>query len=322
MPYFGSGIMAEIYTPSIAYSPEFLAETSGEEVGERVRIAQEEQDGASPGAVLKIIEMYMDVDVRHVVPLISVPALILHAHGDRVVNVRARPMARRPHPRRAVRRVAGQRSRVLVHEPDAGLDEIEEFLTGLRPVTEPDRVLATVMFTDIVDSTKKAAELGDHAGARSSTITSSAYEPNSRGSAASRSRRPGTGSWRPSTVPRAPCAAGKRSGTWCSGSVSRRESGSTPGRSSCAVRTWPGSPFTSPRVSGGSPRRRRSSCPRPSRDSSRDRASRSRSRGARPQRRSGPVEALRRTLGLESTLTIWPTPRRGRHALSGSAPSS
>jgi pimeloyl-ACP methyl ester carboxylesterase len=163
MPYFGSGVMAEIYTPSIAYSPEFLAETAGEEVGDKVRMAQEEQAGASPGAVLKIVEMYMDIDVRHVVPLISVPTLIVHAHGDRVVNVR--------HGRWLADRIPGARYAELpgsdhgfwYTNPDPVLDEIEEFLTGVRPVAEADRVLATVMFTDIVDSTKRAAELGDHA---------------------------------------------------------------------------------------------------------------------------------------------------------------
>ena len=163
MPYFGSGVMAEIYTPSIAYSPEFIAETSGEDVGDQVRLAHEEQAGASPGAILKIIEMYMDVDVRHVVPLISVPTLIVHAHGDRVVNVR--------HGRWLADRIPGARYVELpgsdhgfwYTNPDPVLDEIEEFLTGVRPVAEPDRVLATVMFTDIVDSTQKAAEVGDHA---------------------------------------------------------------------------------------------------------------------------------------------------------------
>jgi pimeloyl-ACP methyl ester carboxylesterase len=162
MPYFGSGTMAELFTPSMAYAPEFLTQTEGEEVGDRVRMAQEEQAGASPGAVLKIIEMYMDTDVRDVVPTINIPTLILHAYGDRVVNVR--------HGRWLAEHIAGAKYIEMpgsdhgfwYTNPDPVIDEMQEFLTGVRPVAEPDRVLATVMFTDIVDSTKRAAELGDH----------------------------------------------------------------------------------------------------------------------------------------------------------------
>ena len=161
LPYFGEGTMSEIFTPSLAYSPEFLAQTSGEEVGDKVRVAHEEQAGASPGSLLKIIGMYLDTDVRHVVPTIAVPTLILHARGDRAVNVRHSRWLAEHIPGARYLEMPGIDHGFWYTNPDPVLDEIQEFLTGVRPVAEPDRVLATVMLTDIVDSTKKATELGD-----------------------------------------------------------------------------------------------------------------------------------------------------------------
>jgi class 3 adenylate cyclase len=117
--------------------------------------------GASPGANAALLQMNDEMDVRHVLPAIRVPTLILHSVGDRALDVRgSRYMAER---------IAGARLVELPgidHIPwgedaDALLDEIEEFLTGVRHGPEPDRVLATVLFTDIVASTEKAAALGD-----------------------------------------------------------------------------------------------------------------------------------------------------------------
>jgi pimeloyl-ACP methyl ester carboxylesterase len=161
MPYFGDGVMAEIFTPSMAYKPEFLAATAGQEVGDKVRAAQEEQAGASPGSVLKIIEMYMDTDVRHVVPSIRVPTLVVHAYGDRVVNVRHGRWLAEHIPGAKLVELPGSDHSFWYTNPDPVLDEVEEFLTGVRPVAEPDRVLATVMFTDIVGSTERAVKEGD-----------------------------------------------------------------------------------------------------------------------------------------------------------------
>jgi pimeloyl-ACP methyl ester carboxylesterase len=117
--------------------------------------------GASPGAAVALLQMNAEMDVRHVLPVIRVPALILHSVGEQALDVRgSRYMAER---------IAGARLVELPgidHIPwgedaDALLDEIEEFLTGVRHGPEPDRVLATVLFTDIVASTEKAAALGD-----------------------------------------------------------------------------------------------------------------------------------------------------------------
>jgi pimeloyl-ACP methyl ester carboxylesterase len=117
--------------------------------------------GASPGANAALLQMNDEMDVRHVLPAIRVPTLILHSVGDRALDVRgSRYMAERIAGARLVELPGGD------HVPwgedaDAILDEIEEFLTGVRHGPEPDRVLATVLFTDIVGSTARAAAMGD-----------------------------------------------------------------------------------------------------------------------------------------------------------------
>jgi pimeloyl-ACP methyl ester carboxylesterase len=116
---------------------------------------------ASPEAAVAIQRMNMQIDVRHVLASIGVPTLILHRTGDRLTKVeQGRYMAGQ---------IAGAKYVELsgidhvhhVGDADAILDEIEEFLTGVRHVAEPDRVLATVLFTDIVGSTELAAAVGD-----------------------------------------------------------------------------------------------------------------------------------------------------------------
>jgi pimeloyl-ACP methyl ester carboxylesterase/plasmid stabilization system protein ParE len=117
--------------------------------------------GASPGANRALQRMNGETDVRHVLPAIRVPTLILHSVGDRLLSVDgSRYMAERIPGAKYVELPGGD------HLPwgedvDAILDEVEEFLTGVRHGPEPDRVLATVLFTDIVGSTEKAAALGD-----------------------------------------------------------------------------------------------------------------------------------------------------------------
>ena len=119
------------------------------------------RQSASPSAGRAIWSMIADIDVRHVLPAIRVPTLIIHNTGDRNVPVE--------HSRYMAERIPGAKYVELPgidHAPYAGnsdmiLDEIEEFLTGVRRGPEPDRILATVLFTDIVDATRKAVELGD-----------------------------------------------------------------------------------------------------------------------------------------------------------------
>jgi pimeloyl-ACP methyl ester carboxylesterase len=116
---------------------------------------------ASPAAALALTRMNYDIDIRPILPAIHVPTLVLHAVGDRAVDVHAG--------RYLAERIPGAKFVELPssdHLPwgadsDTILDEIEEFLTGQRHGPESDRILATILFTDIVDSTTRAAELGD-----------------------------------------------------------------------------------------------------------------------------------------------------------------
>src|SRR6476620_8567311 len=119
------------------------------------------RQSASPSAGRTIWSLIADIDIRHVLPAIRVPTLILHNSGDRTVPVESgRYMAERIPAAKYVE-LPGVDHVPYAGNPDAILDEIEEFLTGVRHGPEPDRILATVLFTDIVDSTRRAAELGD-----------------------------------------------------------------------------------------------------------------------------------------------------------------
>jgi class 3 adenylate cyclase len=101
------------------------------------------------------------VDIRHVLPVIAVPTLVIHRSEDMIVPVEAgRDLAAKIQGAKYVEQ-SGEDHLWFHGDADAILGEVEEFLTGARAAEIVDRILATVMFTDIVDSTRKAAALGD-----------------------------------------------------------------------------------------------------------------------------------------------------------------
>lgn len=119
------------------------------------------RSGASPMTAVALTRANAQIDVRPMLPSIRVPTLVLHATGDRALSFEGgRYMAER---------IAGARFVALDAEdhlpwvgcPEIILEEIERFLTGARQSVDIDRVVSTIMFTDIVDSTRRAAELGD-----------------------------------------------------------------------------------------------------------------------------------------------------------------
>jgi class 3 adenylate cyclase len=147
------GLLEEglMYTaPSAVKDPEFMAQ--------RQRLGRSIQ---GPTVQTKTAEMLVFADVRPVLPAIQAPTLVLYRRGDR--------FAGRPHAVYLAEHIAGARlvelpgedNLIYIGNSDADLDEIEEFLTGARHAPGTDRVLATVLFTDIVASTERAAELGD-----------------------------------------------------------------------------------------------------------------------------------------------------------------
>ena len=124
--------------------------------------ARIERAAASPGSVLTLMRANYEIDVRHLLPAIQVPTLILHRAGDELVPVRAGRYLAEHIPGAKYAEIPGTDHLVLDQETqDIIADQIEEFITGERRRLEPDRVLATVMFTDIVGSTQRAAEVGD-----------------------------------------------------------------------------------------------------------------------------------------------------------------
>ena len=115
---------------------------------------------ASPHDALALMRMAFEIDVRHVAPSISTATLILHRVDDQVCHVEnARWLARHIEGSKYVE-LPGDTHPSFVDGDDI-MAEIREFLTGVREPEEPERVLATVLFTDIVGSTDRARELGD-----------------------------------------------------------------------------------------------------------------------------------------------------------------
>jgi len=118
---------------------------------------------ASPGAALALARMNTQIDVRQVLPTVNVPALILHRTGDKDSKVEEGRYIADHIPGARFMELPGEDHFPWIGDQDSVLDEVEEFLTGVRRAPEPDRVLATVLFTDIVGSTEFAHRLGDRA---------------------------------------------------------------------------------------------------------------------------------------------------------------
>ena len=149
LDHWGEGHTLEIFAPSVVTE-------------ERTRRwAAFERAVGSPAVLRARWRTVAELDVSPVLETVQAPTLVMHASGDRAVPVDlGREMAA------AIPGARYLEVNSIDHIPwvgDAGdiLDEVEELLTGARHVTETDRVLTTVLFTDIVDSTRRAAELGD-----------------------------------------------------------------------------------------------------------------------------------------------------------------
>jgi class 3 adenylate cyclase len=120
-----------------------------------------ERLAASPGTAAKLMMMNAEVDVRAVLPTIQAPTLVLHRRDDTFVDLRHSQYLAEHIPGARLRVLPGEEAISFGRETEPLLDEIEEFLTGARRAPETERILATVMFSDIVGSTQRAAELGD-----------------------------------------------------------------------------------------------------------------------------------------------------------------
>jgi len=152
--HWGEGILVPINAPSRRKDKPFVE-----------WFARLERATASPGAIVALFRANFGIDVRPILPSIQVPTLVLHRVGDKTVPFPAgRYLAENIRGAKFIE-LPGDDHLLQAYDEellDRLLDEVEEFITGTRHRPEPERVLATVMFTDIVNSTVHAAQMGDH----------------------------------------------------------------------------------------------------------------------------------------------------------------
>jgi class 3 adenylate cyclase len=147
---WGDGVLLDIFAPSYAED-----ESIREVWGAFQRL------GASPSMGLATLEALLEIDVRDILPSIHVPTLVLHRSGDRAISVEGSRLMADQIPNAKYVELEGEDHLWFLGDVDAIFDELQEFLTGARRDVTVDRMLATVLFTDIVDSTRRVAELGD-----------------------------------------------------------------------------------------------------------------------------------------------------------------
>jgi class 3 adenylate cyclase/alpha-beta hydrolase superfamily lysophospholipase len=147
---WGTGTVSGWLSPSVAGDPRL-----GEAWARFERLA------VSPGGAVDMVRMGMDADVRSVLPVIRVPTLVLQRAGDQITPVAEGRYLADHIPGARYVELEGDEHFPWLGNSDALLDAVQEFLTGVTGAVEPDRVLATVLFTDIVGATEKASALGD-----------------------------------------------------------------------------------------------------------------------------------------------------------------
>jgi class 3 adenylate cyclase/pimeloyl-ACP methyl ester carboxylesterase len=155
--YWGTGLVLASFAPEGSVGDDGL-----------VDLAAEEMASASPAAVVRLMEMNEHIDVRPLLPTVGVPTLVVHATGDQVTPFESGQYLAEHLPNATLLALDYPAHMGLdPHGPIIDwLDDFEEFITGVRPSRYPERVLSTVMYTDIVGSTELAASVGDDAWKR------------------------------------------------------------------------------------------------------------------------------------------------------------
>ncbi len=146
---WGSGMMIDLFDPDDA-----------DDVALRESWGRYERHSVSPGTAASMVDMINATDIRGILPAIRVPTLVVARSESAVDPAHGRYLADRIADARYVE-LPGRGSLLWSGDQEALLREIEHFITGSRPAPQHDRVLATVLFTDIVGSTDRAAEIGD-----------------------------------------------------------------------------------------------------------------------------------------------------------------
>jgi len=149
--HWGEGILLRINAPSATNDPAMV------EWGCRL-----ERASASPGSIVALLRATYEIDVRHILPSVKVPTLVMHRTGDGLVPLASGRYLAEQVPGAIYSEIPGDDHFVTDAETaDFIADKIERFLTGSLHRPEPDRVLATVMFTHIVDAIERAATMGE-----------------------------------------------------------------------------------------------------------------------------------------------------------------
>jgi class 3 adenylate cyclase len=147
---WGSEALAAIYTPSRAGDQRFLAWH-----------AKVLRAVTSPRLLQGYLRAALQVDARPLLPLVQAPTLILHRRDHGFIPIEHARYLAEHLPRAKLVELPGADALLIWETPELALDHIEEFLTGIHPTAKPRRVLATVLFTDIVGSTQQASRVGD-----------------------------------------------------------------------------------------------------------------------------------------------------------------
>jgi class 3 adenylate cyclase len=119
------------------------------------------QFSSDPGGATALSRIYVDTDIQPILPSIRVPTLLLGRQEDRLEPIDSARHLGSLIPGARLIELPGEDDLWFAGDSDAIVDAIQKFTTGVRPAPKLDRVLVTVLFTDIVDSTKRAAEIGD-----------------------------------------------------------------------------------------------------------------------------------------------------------------
>lgn len=147
---WGTGVLLDIFAPTVAEDEAFVAWW-----------AHYQRLSASPSMAKAVLRLAAEIDIREILPTISVPTMVLHRTGDRAWAVEGARFIAERIPDAKLVELEGEDHFPIVGDVESLVGEVESFLTGARRAADPDRQLLTVLFTDIVGSTERAAELGD-----------------------------------------------------------------------------------------------------------------------------------------------------------------
>ncbi len=147
---WGTGVMLDVYAPSMLGDEEFARWW-----------AQYQRQSASPGMAKAAAILAAEVDIREVLPAISAPTLVVHRKGDSLWPIEGARYIAEHIPGAELAEIEGDDHFPFAGDAEELISTIEQFLTGQQHEPDPERQLLTVLFTDIVDSTKQGAELGD-----------------------------------------------------------------------------------------------------------------------------------------------------------------